>query len=272
MFCTHTTVIYPFQCKVPKQLYEVQDFPMTEVEEGEYPSAVHVQRYLERMVKAFRLQDLIRLNTFVESVDQNEDGTWEVSIKHLKGDRSTSTQERHSFDYLISATGLYSNRDAFLPSDIEGMDKYQGQILHSSQFTDASIAKGQRVIVVGGGKSAIDCAVEAHKAGADRVTLLSRKAHWPTPRQIAGVIPFQYVFLSRFGTALVSAHRGVYPDEGTGTAVSLFRKFGWPIVGGAFYAVEALFRLQLGLFGDRSPKADVVDDFYGEIQIESNCV
>ncbi|KAL3790471.1 hypothetical protein HJC23_012027 [Cyclotella cryptica] len=254
-----------FGVQVPKQLYEVQDFPMTEAEEGEYPSAVQVQRYLERMVKEFRLQDSIQLNTFVESVDQKEDGTWEVSIKQLHSDGSTSTQERHSFDYLVSATGLYSNRDAFLPSDIDGTDKYQGQILHSSQFSDVSIAKGQRVIVVGGGKSAIDCAVEAHRAGAAHVTLLSRKAHWPTPRKIAGVIPFQYVFLSRFGTALVSAHRGVYPDEGTGKAVSLFRTFGWPIVGGAFYAVEALFRLQLGLFGDRSPKADVVDDFYGEI-------
>lgn len=263
-------MVHPIQSKVPKQLYEVQDFPMTEVEEGQYPSAVHVQRYLERMVKEFRLQDFIQLNTYVESVDQNDDGKWEVSIKHLNGDGSTSTQERLSFDYLISATGLYSNRDAFVPSDIDGMDQYQGKILHSSQFTDASIANGQRIIVVGGGKSAIDCAVEAHRAGAARVTLLSRKAHWPTPRKIAGVIPFQYVFLSRFGTALVSAHRGVYPDEGAGKAVSLFRKFGWPIVGGAFYAVEALFRLQLGLFGERSPKADVVDDFYGEIRIESH--
>jgi dimethylaniline monooxygenase (N-oxide forming) len=244
-------------------LYEVQDFPMTEVEEGEYPSAVQVQSYLERMVKEFQLQDAICLNTSVESVNQKEDGTWDVITKRVQGDTAADIL---SFDYLVSATGLYSNRDVYVPSNIDGADKYEGQIVHSSQFTDAAAASGKRVIVVGGGKSAIDCAVEAHRAGAAHVTLLSRNAHWPTPRKIAGLIPFQYIFLSRFGTALVSAHRGVYPAEGSGVAVSMFRKFGWPIVGGAFYAVEALFRLQLGLFGDRSPKTDIVEDFYGEIR------
>ena len=256
-----------FGVQVPKQLYEMQDFPMLEAKEGEYPTAVQVQTYLERMAKAFRLEDAIELNTTVEGVEQNEDGTWNVMTNKTNDPRGGET--RRTFDYLVSATGLYSNRDAFLPS-YEGERSFQGRILHSSRFVDASIAKGRRVVVVGGAKSAVDCAVEARRAGASHVTLLSRKAHWPTPRKIAGIVPFQYVFLSRFGTALVSAHRGVYPDEGTGTAVKWFRKLGRPIVGGAFYAVEALFRWQLGLFGDRSPKTDVVEDFYGECIFRSN--
>lgn len=60
-------------------------------------------------------------------------------------------------------------------------------------------ATGRDVIVVGGAKSAIDCAVEASEAGARSVTLLSRQAHWPIPRRILGVIPFQWVFFSRLG-------------------------------------------------------------------------
>ena len=53
--------------------------------------------------------------------------------------------------------------------------------------------------MIGGGKSGIDLAIESKKAGASEVTLLRRNAHWPTPRKIAWLIPFQFIFLSRFG-------------------------------------------------------------------------
>ena len=45
--------------------------------------------------------------------------------------------------------------------------------MHSKDFIDGEYAKGKRVIVVGGGKSAIDCAVVAGKFG-ESSTLLFR--------------------------------------------------------------------------------------------------
>ena len=67
---------------------------------------------------------------------------------------------------------------------------------------------GAPVVVVGGAKSAIDIAVDAISVGgAASSTLLYRSAHWGTPRLIAGLIPFQYVFLSRFGQLLVRYSR-----------------------------------------------------------------
>jgi dimethylaniline monooxygenase (N-oxide forming) len=131
-------------------------------------------------------------------------------------------------------------------------------------FRNATVAKDKRVVVIGGGKSAVDCAIEASRAGASSVTLLQRTANWPTPRMIAGVIPFQYIFLSRLGTALVSAHRGTFPG-GSGKAVNVFRN---SIVGPAlmrpvFALVEELFAFQFNLRGDLRPKQDVVSNFYG---------
>ena len=38
------------------------------------------------------------------------------------------------------------------------------QVLHSTEFQDVKMAEGKRVVVVGNGKSAVDCAVEASKA------------------------------------------------------------------------------------------------------------
>jgi dimethylaniline monooxygenase (N-oxide forming) len=116
-------------------------------------------------------------------------------------------------------------------------------------------------VVVGGAKSAVDCAVEASRQGAAQVTMLQRRAHWPTPREIAGLLPFQYVFLSRFGQTLVSMHRGPLPYAGG--AIKAARVALWPLVAPAFSVVEALFALQLGLLGERRPRTDVVDDFFG---------
>ena len=47
--------------------------------------------------------------------------------------------------------------------------------MHSTDFQDLSMAEGKRVIVVGNGKSAVDCAVEATKATGAKVTLVGRR-------------------------------------------------------------------------------------------------
>jgi len=63
--------------------------------------------------------------------------------------------------------------------------------MHSFDFREPSQVLGKKVVVVGAGKSAIDAAVECARSGAEEVTLLSRQPHWPTPRKIAHLVPFQ---------------------------------------------------------------------------------
>jgi dimethylaniline monooxygenase (N-oxide forming) len=255
-----------FGVQVPKQLYEFQDYPMTSgVKWGEYATGVQVQDYLERYTDAYGLRESIQFNTKVTSVQQEQDGInninnkWKVNVTNTK-DGSKDTLE---FDYLVMARGLYSGSSQYIPS-IPGQEAFTGEIVHSTDFCDAAVAKNKRVVVVGGGKSAVDCALEAYYGGgASSVTLLQRHAHWPTPRYIAGVIPFQYVFLSRFGTALVSAHRGTFPG-GSGKAVNAFRNsvIGPALMRPVFALVEELFAFQFGLYGDLRPKEDVVSGFY----------
>lgn len=75
---------------------------------------------------------------------------------------------------------------------------------------------------------------------------------------VAGLIPFQHIFLSRLGQALVEAKVGVYP--GSRSLASVFK----PIMGPIFGIVETLFAFQLGLRGELWPKIGVVEDFYGD--------
>jgi dimethylaniline monooxygenase (N-oxide forming) len=250
-----------FGLQVGKQFYEMPDLEMTEAEWSELPSGARVQAYIKRFAKHFDLESSVQLNTSVKRITRNlqKDGsraqpTWTVH---------TQNGSIHTFDYLVVSTGMYSS-DPFLPEQYYSLarETFSGDAIHSSQFSDAQIAKNKRVLVVGGGKSATDCCAASAGAGAKSVTLLQRSSHWPTPLHVAGLIPFQHIFLSRLGQALVEAKVGVYP--GARSAASIFR----PLMGPIFGIVEMLFAFQFGLRGDLWPKVGVVEDFYGYAQVQ----
>jgi dimethylaniline monooxygenase (N-oxide forming) len=249
-----------FGVQVPKQLYEFLDFPFN-LPWGQYPTGPETQKYIEDYADHFKLRDSLVLGSKVQSVKRSGD-KWIFSITR----QGRTTQEQ--FDYCVVSTGLYSKHNKNLPLAPDS-GKFKGKIMHSSDFTNSQFAAGKKVVVIGGGKSAIDCALEASKVPGAKVTLLSRQPHWPTPRKIADLIPFQYVFLSRLGQALVTGHRGALPGH-AGAHCSGWHKIGWPCMAGAFKAVEVLFAAQFrNMRGSKSPlfKADVVDDFYGYAQV-----
>ncbi len=223
-----------FGMQVGKQFYEMPNLEMTEAEWQELASGAKVQAHIKHFTKHFDLKSSVKLNTLVEQVTRNHPNdrghappTW---TEH------TQSGEDYMFDYLVVSTSMYSS-NPFLPEQLLAAGSFLGDVIHSSQFLDARIAKDKQVLVVGGGKSATDCCAASARAGAELVFLLQRNSHWPTPLYVAGLIPFQHIFLSRLGQALVEAQVGVYP--GARSAASIFR----PIMGPVFAIVEMLFCL-----------------------------
>jgi len=248
-----------FSPQVPKQLFEFQDFPSPS-SWGSIEDGAVTQKHIEDYAQRFALANAVETSTKVESVEPSGDG-WLFSVRPVGKE-----VRKEKFDYCVVSTGMYSTPNA--PA-AEGCDSFTGHILHSSEFRDPKQVAGRRVVVTGNGKSAIDCAVQAHLAGAQSVTLLSRNAHWPTPLKIADLIPFQYIFLSRFGQALVIGHKGGLPGCSPGI-MDLWHKVSWPFMAVVFKVVEVLFAAQFrNLSGPLSPlgKCDVVEDFYGYAQV-----
>jgi cation diffusion facilitator CzcD-associated flavoprotein CzcO len=184
---------------VPKQLYEIIDFPH-KVASGHFPNGTEVQTYLESYASTNDLNKHIHLCTSVEKVERNGDRGWIMSLKNVSG-----TISKEEVDYLVVSTGMYSmpNIPKFECQDFEG------DIIHSSQFTDKMMASKKNVVVIGGSKSAYDVVLESRKVST-RSTLVYREVHWSWPRNIAGLIPFQWL-LSRFGQGLVSWYKGGWP-------------------------------------------------------------
>lgn len=77
---------------------------------------------------------------------------------------------------------------------IDGIQRFAGPVLHSSQIRKPDVLRGQRVVVVGAGKSALDCASFAAKEGTSS-TLVFRSPHWMLPRYIGRVRVDRFAFL-----------------------------------------------------------------------------
>lgn len=167
--------------QVPRNLYEFLDFPMTAVSPWTYPTGEQVQAYIKSFQKAFvDGKAEVRLNSPVTALTPLPGGE--------RGWSLTTGKDTLKYDYAVVCTGLYST--PFIP-DIPREGTSSTQVVHSTRFTSADSVKGKHVVVLGGAKSALDCAVAASRAGAASTTLVSRAAHWGTPRKIAGLIPFQ---------------------------------------------------------------------------------
>jgi dimethylaniline monooxygenase (N-oxide forming) len=184
--------------------------------------------------------------------------TWTVEVKALQPD-GTYKKSMEQFDYVIVASGLYSGTNQFIPS-IPGRESFKGEVVHSCQFFDASVAQDKRVVVIGGGKSAVDIAVEAALNKASSVTLLPREMHWPSPRVLLGLIRTHNLTMSRFGLGLVCCQSGNFPAS-TGTITKTSRI--WSLIAGPIYKLyEILVAWQFNLFGKLYPKTPVMRDFY----------
>merc|ERR1711972_550817 len=162
------------------------------------------------------------------------------------------------FDYCVTCTGMYSGHP-HLPLP-KGAGVFQGEILHSCTFLDKEQVKGKRVVVVGGGKSAVDNAVSAAKAGTSS-TLLYRDAHWPVPRYLLNLIPFQWGTYSRLGHFMLHASHDMTAFATWFHAVLVPLKWlFWRIV-------ELMFRVQFHLRGDAVPTTPIEIDLFTGGQI-----
>jgi cation diffusion facilitator CzcD-associated flavoprotein CzcO len=161
-----------------------------------FPTAPQVRDYLASYVDRFALAPMIRCNAEVTQVTPVLD-TFRVTVRDSAG------SEELSADHVVVCAGTFSR--PFVP-EIRGSERFSGVVQHSSAALDTMSVAGRRVIVVGAGKSALDCAVWA-SGEAQSVTLLFRRPHWMAPRFLPGRIPSDQVFLSRLSELFIAYHR-----------------------------------------------------------------
>ncbi|KAF5328737.1 hypothetical protein D9619_011498 [Psilocybe cf. subviscida] len=164
--CLHDTVC----CTVLNAVGGPADDPAASRQPGPvYTPAQKLANWLEFYADSLELN--VWTSTNITSIKQDaETKKWHVSMI-----RSTDAgvEERRDFvvNHVVFACGL--GADIGETPDIEGMDTFRGQILHSTQHKSARDHSGKKVVVVGACTSAHDIAVDYCQNGVD-VTMVQR--------------------------------------------------------------------------------------------------
>lgn len=134
-----------------------------------FAERAEIEVYLQRCAEKFGLDSHLRLNTRIVSAQYQGDGTW-----RLASDRG----EEHACDIVINAMG---NQHTPLYPDLAGMDSFEGDSWHSTEWNHDVPLEGKRIAIVGSAAAAVQIVPEVAKL-ADHLYVLQRTPNWILPR------------------------------------------------------------------------------------------
>jgi dimethylaniline monooxygenase (N-oxide forming) len=228
---------YPnVQTQSPKELYRYTDKPMPD-SYPEWPKGPQVHAYLTDYANEHGLLQRTRFNTSVIGMIRRNSGLpgWTLEIKQPDGSHS-----HEDYDFVAVCTGQFNEPQTISHPGAETCKAAGGEILHSTEYTDSSIVKGKKIVVLGGSKSATDIAVNSVNAGASAVTLVYREPVWRIPYFIGGLINFKRILYIR-------AQEEMFRSWGIGAMSRLGHIIAKPFVWANWRGLESLLKLQLKL-------------------------
>jgi thioredoxin reductase len=153
-----------------RRMSSFDDFPMPE-DYPDFPSHRQMLAYFTAYARAFGLEPYLRLGSRVEHCAPDGDGRWVVRAGATPAER---------FDSVLVCSGHH--REPLVPTY---PGTFTGTIRHSSAYKRPDPFRGQRVLVVGGGNSAADIAVDVARVAA-HTALSMRAGTWFVPKLMVG--------------------------------------------------------------------------------------
>jgi cation diffusion facilitator CzcD-associated flavoprotein CzcO len=136
-------------------------FPSVQWKTG-YPSREEIVDNITSVWKEYSLEEKTRFGVKVEKVWQDDKERWIVNNERKYG----------KFDGVIAAIGTCG--DPKMPH-ISGQEMFQGEIHHSSELDSVKKStKGKKVVIIGGGASAVEALEFTSAAQAEKTIVLSR--------------------------------------------------------------------------------------------------
>ncbi len=151
---SHSSVFETTHIISSKTLSQYEDFTWDEHDPDtpDYPSHQQLANYFQAYADHFNVTQFIAFGTTVTSAELTEENRWKLKVQSKSGERI------EQFTDLIVCNGHHWN-----PRMPEYPGDFGGQLLHSHDFKKAADFKDQKVLVIGGGNSACDVAVETSR-------------------------------------------------------------------------------------------------------------
>jgi hypothetical protein len=153
----------------------------------DYPSHDQLRRYFQAYAAKFDLYPRIEFNTLVQSCELDQLNHWVV--KTSQG----GTEKTEIFSHLVVCNGHH-----WKPRLPQYPGNFTGKFMHSHEFKHAKPFAGQRILVIGGGNSACDVAVETSRVSSK--TMISwRRGYRIVPKFLFGkpsdIVASRFAFL-----------------------------------------------------------------------------
>ena len=160
-----------------RPLTEFPDFPMPDTW-PDYPDHRQLLSYLERYATHFGLGEHIWFGTEVVAVTPAGEGRWDVTTRSTGG--GASRVQRYAAVVVANGHNWAPKTPAFT-----SLSTYHGLMIHASAYKDPAQLRGRRVLVIGGGNTGCDIAVEAAQQAAT-VWHSTRRGYWYVPKYLFG--------------------------------------------------------------------------------------
>ncbi|KAL8530815.1 hypothetical protein ACS0TY_007739 [Phlomoides rotata] len=151
-----------------KQLYELPLMPMPSTF-PKYPSRQHFVHYLNDYVSRFEITPTYRRSVEMAAFDEST-GKWKITARNLRSDEL----EEYCSKFLVVATG--ETCDPYVPA-VEGMESFNGEILHSTRYKNGEKFDRKKVLVVGSGNSGMEIALDLANYGAKTSIVVRSPIH-----------------------------------------------------------------------------------------------
>ena len=148
-----------------KRMSQLADFPMPK-DYPPYPNHQQALAYLRDYARHFDLYEVTRFQTEVSRIESvaGESEQWRVVLKN---------GEERTYAGVVIASGHH--HDPLFP---EFNGEFSGEIIHAKDYKTPEQIRGKRVLVIGGGNSGCDLAVEAAAHGSTAFLSLRRGYHF----------------------------------------------------------------------------------------------
>ncbi len=169
----HSSVFETTHIISSKQFSQYDDYPMPD-SYPDYPSHLQLAEYFQAYARTFNLYPGIRFNTKVLHCEPLAEEKWKVKTE------SAGELKEEIFDALAVCNGHH-----WLPRMPEYPGVFNGTLIHSHAVKKFSVFRDKRVLVIGGGNSACDVAVESSRV-AKSVDISWRRGYWIAPKFMMG--------------------------------------------------------------------------------------
>jgi len=170
---SHSSVFETTHIISSKTLSQYEDFPYGP-EISDYPSHEELRNYFQSYAKHFNLYPHIQFNTLVKSCVRLASNDWEVTT--IKDEN----EHVEIFTDLVVCNGHH-----WEPKYPVYPGKFTGDFLHSHQYKKAAPFRDKKVLVIGGGNSACDVAVETSRVSS-KTSISWRRGYRIIPKFLMG--------------------------------------------------------------------------------------